>query len=235
MTKSKIMIAFDADDTLWHNETYYQQAGEKFRRLFEGDQSAGQVGKLLSEIEIRNVSWYGYGIKSYTLSMIEAAIAITGGKVTGEGIQAILDLGREMLSADVHLFEHTSDTLTSLAKDHDLMLITKGDLLEQDNKVQRSGLARFFKYIEIVQDKTPASYKLLLARYHISAGRFVMVGNSLKSDILPVLEIGGRAVYIPYQHTWVHEQVDAPQYVYDEIEHLGQLPAFINSLDGRTS
>jgi len=233
MTGLKIMIAFDADDTLWHNETYYQQAAEKFKQLLKGYQDAGRVDEQLAETEIRNVHWYGYGIKSYTLSMIEAAIALTDGKVTGNEIGSILDIGREMLSADVPLFDHTADTLASLAEDHDLMLITKGDLLEQDNKVQRSGLARFFKYIEIVQDKTPASYQLLLDRYNILASRFVMVGNSLKSDILPVLEIGGRAVYIPYQHTWAHERVDdAHQHVYDEIEHLGQLPAFIAGLDG---
>lgn len=232
MVKHKMMIAFDADDTLWHNETYYQRAEEKFKQLMKDYQTPARVAEQLAETEIRNVRWYGYGIKSYILSMIEAAIALSGGKVTGDEIQTVLDIGREMLSADVPLFEHTTDTLAALSRDHDLMLITKGDLLEQDNKVQRSGLARFFKYVEIVQDKTPASYQLLLNRYNILASRFVMVGNSLKSDILPVIEIGGRAVYVPYEHTWAHEKVDASQHVYDEIEHLGQLPEFIANLTG---
>lgn len=226
-----IMIAFDADDTLWHNETSYQQAGEKFKQLLKKYQEPAQIGETLAEIEIRNVGLYGFGIKGYTLSMIEASIAISGGKVTGGEIQAILEIGRDMLSADVLLFDHISETLTSLAETHDLMLITKGDLLEQNNKVTRSELAPLFKFIEIVHDKTAESYQFLLERYNIPANKFVMVGNSLKSDILPVVEIGARAIYVPYQHTWAHEHTDAQQQTYYELEHLGQLPEFLARME----
>ena len=202
------MIAFDADDTLWHNEPYYLQAGERFAQLLSGYRTREQAEQALAETEIRNVRLYGYGIKSYTLSMIEAAIAVTGGEITGSEIQGVLEIGQEMLAADVLLFEGVSEVLAELAGAHELMLITKGDLLEQGNKLDRSGLAGYFHHVEIIQEKSAASYQRLLERYAIPPAEFLMVGNSLKSDILPVLEIGGRAVYIPYQHTWAQEQAE---------------------------
>lgn len=230
-SKPNIMLAFDADDTLWHNETFYQQAGEKFKQLLTSYQDPGLLVEKFAEIEIRNLQWYGFGIKGHTLSMIETAIAVSAGRVTGDEIQAILELGREMLNSDVLLFEHTAAVLTNLQRDFDLMLITKGDLLEQNNKIARSGLAHLFKHIEIVHDKTAESYRQLLNRYNIPASRFVMVGNSLKSDILPVIEAGGQAVYIPYQHTWAHEQIDVQHQSYYQLEHLGQLPEFIARME----
>jgi len=226
-----LVIGFDADDTLWHNEIYYRQAAERFRALLGAYQAPEQIEKTLSEFEVRNISLYGYGFKSFTLSMIEAAIAITARQAPAELIDSILQIGRGMLNGEVLLFEHARDTLRRLADDHVLMLITKGDLLEQGNKVRRSGLAGFFRYIEIVEDKTPESYRALLDKYAIPARRFLMVGNSLKSDILPVLEIGGRAIFVPYEHTWAHEHADGRGRSHHEIEHLGQLPSLIASLD----
>jgi putative hydrolase of the HAD superfamily len=185
-------------------------------------------------METRNIRYYGYGIKSYILSMIEAAIELTGGQVTGSEIRKIIELGQEMLSAEVALFEHTEETLANLASHYDLMLITKGDLLEQGSKINRSGLKKYFRYVEIVQEKTAEDYQRLLDRYGVYPSRFLMVGNSLKSDILPVIEIGGRAVYIPYQHTWAHENVvegETPGHLYYEITHIGQLSDLIAELD----
>jgi putative hydrolase of the HAD superfamily len=227
------VIGFDADDTLWHNESRYRQAGGRFRQLVAGYQGSEQVEHKLGEIEIRNLRWYGYGIKSYTLSMIEAAIELSAGQVTGEEIQRILELGREMLSAQVLLFEHAEKTLAALASGHDLMLITKGDLLEQGNKLERSGLAGYFSQVEIVQEKTAAGYQRLLGQHGIQPDQFMMVGNSLRSDILPVLQIGGRAVYIPYELTWAYEsavEYERQQPGYYELEHLGQLPGLIAEL-----
>ena len=167
--------------------------------------------------------------------MIESAIALSAGKITGAEIQKILDLGHEMLVAEVQPYENVSEILSGLASRSDLMLITKGDLLEQGNKVDRSGLAGYFRYIEILPEKTVASYGKLLDRYGIAPGDFLMVGNSLKSDILPVLEIGGNAIYIPSHNTWAHEEVDPNEIetkTYHELAHLGQLPGLIARLKG---
>ncbi len=229
--KRSLTIGFDADDTLWQNEPYYQAAADKLVDLLRTYQDPARIGQVLAETEIRNVGWYGVGIKSYTLSMIETAVAASGGKVAGAEIGVILELGREMLRTDMVLFEHAARTLAYLAAGHELMLITKGDLMEQGSKVTRSGLAHLFKTIEIVQEKTPETYQRLLDQYKIPASRFIMVGNSLKSDILPVIEIGSRAVFIPYQNTWVQEHVDPPHHDYFEIEHLGMLPELIAGIE----
>jgi putative hydrolase of the HAD superfamily len=229
-TSADLVIGFDADDTLWHNEIYYRQAAEKFKALLAPHMDAAQTAKILSEIEIRNVAVYGYGFKSYTLSMIEAAIRVTEGRASADVFNSVLDIGRGMLNGEVLLFEHARETLMVLSAGYPLVLITKGDLMEQSSKVRRSGLAGFFRTIEIVEDKTPASYRALLEKCGIEAGRFVMVGNSLKSDVLPVLEIGARAVFVPYEHTWVHEHADGDGHSYHEIEHLGQLPALVAGL-----
>lgn len=227
------VIAFDADDTLWHNETRYLQAKNRYSQLLSGYHSPQRVEQRLDEIELQNVHAYGYGIKSFTLSMIEAALEVTDGQITGSEIEGILDLGRQMLTAEVELFEHAEETLAKLSAGYDLMLITKGDVFEQGNKVERSGLTRYFRYVEIVGEKTAASYRAILERHKLNAERFLMVGNSLKSDVLPVLEVGGRAVYIPYAHTWIHERVmegGIAQDGYYELEHLRELPALVEKL-----
>jgi putative hydrolase of the HAD superfamily len=229
-----LVIAFDADDTLWRNEDYYQHALEKFQTLLSECGDPAQVAQSLAEVEVRNIGWYGYGIKSFTLSMIETAVAVAGENVTPTLMQSILQLGRGMLNADVVLLDQADAVLNELAQDHILMLITKGDLLEQGNKLKRSGLARYFQLVEIVEEKTDASYRNLLEKYGISADRFVMVGNSLKSDVLPVLQIGGMAVFVPYAHTWAHEHAEAGGHTFHQIEHLGQLPGLIGRMTNPT-
>jgi putative hydrolase of the HAD superfamily len=225
-----LVIGFDADDTLWQAEVYYRQAAEKFALLLSPYQDAEGARRTLSEIEVRNVASYGYGFKSYTLSMVEAAVTLAGNGTPSGLIDAVLELGRSMLTQPVLLFEHARETLRQLTDRYRLMLITKGDLLEQSNKVRRSGLAGFFGNIEIVEDKNPQTYRALLEKHRIPASHFLMVGNSLKSDILPVLAIGGQAVFIPYEHTWAHEHADGTGYTYHEIEHLGLLPELIAKL-----
>lgn len=229
----KMTLAFDADDTLWHNENHYLQAGEGFVKLLSSYQNPEHARRVLESTEIRNVARYGYGIKSYTLSMIEAAVDLTAGRISGREIGQILDIGRQMLSAEVVLLDRVQEVLAELAGDRDLMLITKGDLLEQATKLERSGLASFFHQVEVVSEKTVASYRRLLGRRGISPDRFMMVGNSLRSDILPVVKVGGRAVYIPYQLSWSYEADigdELPENSYFELEHLGQLPALLHEL-----
>ncbi len=227
------VIAFDADDTLWYNETRYIRAKNRFGELLSRYHETPKILQILDENESLNVGLYGYGTKSFVLSMIETAIELSNGEVTGHLIREILALGRQMLSGEVRLFEHAGQVVAELSTSYNLMLITKGDAIEQARKIEKSGLAQYLRFIEIVADKTTEVYRTVLKRYRIGAARFLMVGNSLRSDILPVLEIGGQAVYIPYEHTWVHElrtDTEPAKDGYYELEHLGQLPALVKQL-----
>ena len=228
------IIAFDADDTLWENEGFYRRATEQFIAIFSHYQDEEQANQTLDAIERHNVGIYGYGIKSFALSMIEAAITVSSGQASGSEIAQIIQIIKDMLEARVELFEHSEATLARLAEQYDLMLITKGDQFEQERKIQRTGLVKYFRYVEIIGDKSPETYRLLLRKYNLEPGRILMVGNSIRSDILPVLAIGGRAVYIPYEHTWSHEMEIGEQdgdVVYDSLENLGQLVDFISQLE----
>jgi putative hydrolase of the HAD superfamily len=226
-------IAFDADDTLWHNETYYQQAKKLFAQLLSKYQDSESARQRLDEIEVRNIDIYGYGIKMFTLSMIEAAIDLSDGKIKGSEIHQIIDISKGMLTKEVELFEHVEDTLAKISPRFDLMLISKGDQFEQERKIARSGLSEYFRYIEVVGEKSQERYQALMTKYDIHPNRFLMVGNSLRSDIQPVLAIGGRAVYIPNEHTWFHENLPEEEIdpsAYDELEHIAQLPDYIDRL-----
>lgn len=225
------IIAFDADDTLWENEAQYHNAKENFKQLLSKYQHSELIGQLLDEIEIRNIDVYGYGIKSFTLSMIETAIDLTDGTVKGLELQRIIEISKEMLQAEVEVFEDAEETLRILSENYDLMLITKGDQFEQERKIERSGLSGYFRYIEIVGEKSKKNYQAILDKYKIDPLRFLMVGNSLRSDIVPVIAIGGRAVYIHKDQTWFHEMVPIEEIDsarYDELEHLGQLPEYVD-------
>jgi len=183
---------------------------------------------------MRNLPHFGYGIKAFALSMIETAVELTEGRIEGRDIQTIIDAAKEMLTSEVELLEHVADTVAQMAQSYALMLITKGDLRDQEAKIARSGLGEHFRYVEIVSDKSAASYAALLKRYSIAPERFLMVGNSLRSDILPVLELGASAVYIPYALTWAHEAADRPTAElpgFYELEHLGQLPRLLDELE----
>ena len=227
------LIAFDADDTLWQNERLYARAQEKLRGLLSSYCESAEIDRQLYNTELRNLEHYGYGIKSFALSMIETAIQLTGGRITGGDIQKILAAVQEMLLADVELLEHAQDTVANLSTSYTLMLVTKGDLLDQQRKIQGSGLGGYFKYIEIVSEKDSKNYLALLEKYGVAPQHFLMVGNSLKSDVFPVTAIGGQAVHIPYELTWEHEnEVDASitGSNYYQLEHLGQLPGLIEQI-----
>lgn len=227
------LIAFDADDTLWHNENRYSKAKEDFAILLTAYQPPQKSKAILDEIEVRNIALYGYGMKSFTLSMIEAAIALSNGTITGAELKSILELARQVLTADVEVFPNVETTIHQLAQHFPLMLITKGDASEQESKVQRSGLRQYFRLIEIVHDKTISTYQTILEKYQIPVESFVMVGNSLRSDIYPVVRLGGTAIYIPQASTWFHENqvdeiLDAQDYY--QLDHIGQLPDLLAKL-----
>lgn len=227
------MIAFDADDTLWHNERLYVAAQATFRDLLAHYHSPEWIDERLFQTEMRNLQHFGYGIKAFALSMIETAVELTEGRISGRDIQVMIDAARTMLTADVELLDGVPATLDVLAGSYELMVITKGDLRDQEVKIERSGLARYFRHVEIVSDKHRANYETLLERHAIAPDQFLMVGNSLRSDILPVLELGAHAVYIPYHLTWAHEAGTAPEAHpgYYELAHMGELPDLLARLE----
>jgi putative hydrolase of the HAD superfamily len=230
------VVAFDADDTLWHNEVLYASTQERLERLLAPYHADGRVQEELYKTEMQNLPYFGYGIKGFALSMIETAIRISEGQVEAAVVQEIIGLAKEMVEAPAQLLDHVADVVAGLAASYTLMLITKGDLFDQERKVARSGLAPYFGYVEVVSSKTPEIYRSLLVKHGIAPERFLMVGNSLRSDILPIVALGARAVYIPYHLTWAHEVAavdgDVPP-AYVELEHIGLLPAWIEQLDGQ--
>jgi putative hydrolase of the HAD superfamily len=227
-------IAFDADDTLWHNEDLYLSIQERFARLLTTYQDEDVIHRKLYETEMRNLELYGYGIKAFTLSMIETAIELTEGQICGRDIQIIIDFAKEMRQAPVKLLDGVEEVLAGLvAAGYRLLLITKGDLFDQESKFARSGLAPYFDIVEIVSDKSVETYAGLLAKHKLTPERFLMVGNSLRSDVLPVLTLGAQAVHIPYHTTWIHEVVEPPSDDppgYHELAHIAQLPDLIGGV-----
>ncbi|TBR38559.1 HAD family hydrolase [Marinomonas agarivorans] len=227
MLKNKITtIAFDADDTLWRNEEIFMQAQSHFIDMLTGYHDKAYIVSHLEKVQIRNISIFGYGVKGFTLSMIETAIELTEGRIQGHEIHSIIELSKAMLATPITLLPNVKETLQSLKKDYQLMAITKGDLLDQEGKFARSEIAHFFDYIEIVSEKKPDTYANLLHQYQINTDEFLMLGNSLKSDILPVLDIGAMAIHIPYHSTWVHEQVTA-----EELQKYPSIVEFSNISD----
>jgi putative hydrolase of the HAD superfamily len=227
------VIAFDADDTLWHTERLYAEAQTKFKNLLTHYHDPGWIEDRLYQAEMHNLQHFGYGIKAFALSMIETAIDLTEGRIAANEIKTIIDWAKDMLAADVELLEHVAETIAAMSRSYTLMLITKGDLLDQESKIARSGLAQHFQQIEIVSDKQRENYSALLHKYHIEPQRFLMVGNSLRSDILPVLALGANAVHVPYPITWVHEVAEPPigQPGFYELEHLGLLPNLLAEIE----
>ena len=209
------VIGLDGDDTLWRNEEYFAVSQEMFRSLLRPYVNGDfDLDAELARYEKANLELFGYGIKGFTLSMIETALEVTKGRIgTGE-IQALLDRGKEMLAHPVELLDGVAETVPLLAERHPLVLITKGDLFHQEQKLARSGLGEQFTHIEIVSEKDEATYTRILRRHRIEPAEFLMIGNSVRSDVLPVLAIGARAVHIPAEITWVHEHA----------EHDGSVP-----------
>jgi putative hydrolase of the HAD superfamily len=201
------VIAFDADDTLFVNEPYFQETEQKFCNLMSDYLSQQGLSQELFRIEIQNLELYGYGIKGYILSMIEAAMNISNKTISIEVISKIIEYGKELLEKPIELLDGVEETLSKLHRKYKLIVATKGDLKDQQSKLHRSGLGHYFHHIEVMADKQEVNYIKLLKRLEINADEFFMIGNSLKSDVLPVLAIGGFAVHIPFHTTWEHEKV----------------------------
>ncbi len=233
MSARELVIGFDADDTLWHNEIIFERSHERYRALLARHHGAATVDRTLFATEMRNLDLYGYGVKGFTLSAIETAIQLTAGKISAAEIQELLALGREMLAHPVELLEGAAEILHELAPRHRLLLITKGDLRDQERKLAKSALGAHFGAVEIVSEKDRATYAQILRRHAIAPERFLMVGNSIKSDILPVLALGGAGVHVPYHLLWAHERVEekpaAPGRFF-QIASLRELPAVIARL-----
>lgn len=231
------LIGFDADDTLWHTETHYLQAQQALGQLLSPWSTPERVAEVLDTIELDNLPIYGYGIKAFVLSLIEAAIRISGGEIRGDQIEEILKIGRGMIEAEVVLRPHVLETLQKLAHAYRMIIITKGDLLDQTEKVARSGLGDYFSRVEVVNDKTVETYTQVLNKYDVAPHNFIMVGNSLRSDVHPVLKLGGTAVHIPADTIWEHEMVpdfNTSQNGYYLLDHFGQLTALIRKLSDVT-
>ncbi len=229
MKKIKI-IAFDADDTLWVNEPIFTKTQQQFKSLLESYLSGSEIDDKLYQAEIRNLRLFGYGIKGFMLSMIETAIELTQGKISGQEIQQIIDLGKEMIEHPVEVLPNMEATIQELQEKYELMVITKGDLFDQESKIARSGLGVYFNRVEIVSEKDQQMYLNIIRKNNIAADEFLMIGNSLKSDILPVCRVGGHAVHIPFHTTWAHEMVEVHHtegMVYQELADISLLPELL--------
>lgn len=202
------VIAFDADDTLFVNETYFLETEEKFCELMSDYLSHKSISQELFRIEIKNLAIYGYGIKAYILSMIEAAMTISNNTIPVEVVGKIIQYGKELLDKPIVLLDGVEETLESLYGKYKLVVATKGDLLDQRRKLHNSGLGKYFHHIEVMSDKQEQDYLDLIKRLEIEPSEFFMIGNSLKSDVLPVLGIGGYAAHVPFHTTWAHEKID---------------------------
>ena len=225
-------VAFDADDTLWDNERFFQMTQAHFADLLSAYTDETTLMERLVAAERRNLGHYGFGIKGFTLSMIETAIEVTAGRITGKEIAALLEAGREMLRHPVDLLPHAREAVEAASQTHRILLITKGDLLDQERKLAQSGLGDLFDGVEIVSDKTDAQYRDIFARHAEGAGRGLMVGHSMKSDVLPMIEAGGWGVFVPHGLEWALEKAPTPtgNPRYRRIETLAGLGALLDRI-----
>lgn len=225
------VVGLDADDTLWHSESHFAVTEERFRELLDPWLPANVVADRLLQRERANLDIFGYGAKGFTLSMIETALEVSNGNLPTSAVQQLIDWGKELLSHPVELLDHVEDTLRELGRSYRLALITKGDLFHQESKVAESGLASYFERIEILTEKSPAAYQRVLTDLDVVPAQFLMVGNSVRSDVLPVIEIGARAIHVPYGITWGHEVIDTngEHEKWPQLTRLADLPELLRA------
>lgn len=223
------VIGFDADDTLWENGVHFKEMETRCCQLMAPYVSADEMSRLLYRIEQKNLPWYGYGVMAFTLSLIEASIEASAGRVRASVIRMIMDVGREVLGRPVRLLSGVEHILPELKQHYKLIVITKGDLLDQERKLSASGLLPFFHHIEVVTEKHVSNYSRLLEMLDVRPHEFLMVGNSLRSDIVPVLALGAKAVHIPQPEVWAHENADIPEQLYYTLRAMDDLPGLLNS------
>lgn len=220
------VIAFDADDTLWVNEPYFREVEHQVARLLSPYETENKINQELYKVEISNLEHYGYGVKAFILSMIELAVEISNHKVPAKVIDDILGLGKEMLQKPIELLEGVEEVLQALQGKYKLIVATKGDLLDQERKLEKSGLLDYFHHVEVMSDKKESDYLKIVKHLDIKPEELLMIGNSLKSDVLPLVSIGASAIHIPYHTTWLHEQVDEADYskeAYKTCKHIQEL------------
>lgn len=221
-------VGFDADDTLWINENYFREAEHAFCHLMMDWLPHEKTAAELFKTEIKNLGLFGYGAKGFTLSLIETAVRLSRGKVTGAQIEQILQIGKALIKRPVELLPGVKEVLEALKDKYDLIVVTKGDLLDQERKLKNSLLGPYFAHIEIMSDKRAEDYLRLIEHLRIRPGEFVMVGNSLKSDILPPLAVGAQAIYVPYHTIWQHERVEEPaRPKYKKAENIKDILSFL--------
>jgi len=226
-----MLIAFDADDTLWPNQPHFDQVEAAFFNILAHCGEPATLHPQLYAVQRRNMALYGYGAKALTLSLIETAIQLTNGAVTSTDIQQLLDLGKDLLRFRIELLPDVAEVLPELRlRGHRLMLLTKGDLFDQESKLARSGLGDLFDYVEVVSEKDEATYQRLFQRYQATPADFIMIGNSLKSDVLPVVRLGYRAIHVPYHVTWIHEEVADSELIGLEFERVARLAEVLGYL-----
>lgn len=232
MTANLTTIGFDADDTLWHNERFFRLTQERFAALLADYAPPAQLEARLLEAERRNVGHYGFGIKGFVLSMIETAIEVTEERVPAAVIGELMAAGREMLRHPIELLPHAREVIGMLAPDHRLVLITKGDLLDQERKLAQSGLGEMFDWVEIVSHKTPETYARVFARHGDGAARAMMVGDSMRSDVVPAIAAGGWGVHVPQGPAWALEQADPPEDTsrFVALRSLADLPELVRGI-----
>ncbi|MGC6430640.1 MAG: HAD family hydrolase [Jejuia sp.] len=201
------VIGFDADDTLWVNETYFREAEEEFSKLLSEYETPNKIDQELFKKEIGNLGLYGYGIKAFTLSMVECALELSNYTISNAKIESIINIGKAMLDKPVDVLDGVEEVLKKLSKDYRLILATKGDLLDQERKLEKSRLTSYFHHIEVLSDKKEENYSKLLKHLKVEPSEFLMIGNSLKSDVLPLVNIGANAIHVPFHTTWAHEMV----------------------------
>ncbi|CAN5557565.1 HAD family hydrolase [soil metagenome] len=225
-------IGFDADDTLWQNEHFYRLTEGRFTSLLSEFSEPADISRRLLEAEKRNLQYYGFGIKGFTLSMIETAIEVTDGRASAQVVSEILGVGRELLQHPVETLPHVRETLEAVAGNYRVILITKGDLFDQERKLAQSGLGEFFDAVEIVSDKTAETYGRIFSRHGDGPAAAMMVGNSLKSDVVPALSAGSWGVHVPHELTWEVEHADEPlaEARYRRLSHLGELTDLLSRL-----
>ncbi len=205
------VVGFDADDTLWINETYFRDAEERFAELLEPYETKNKIDQELFRMEMKNLELYGYGIKGFMLSMIEAALELSNNEISQKTLSEIIDLGKNMIAHPVEILDGVVEVLDGLEGKYRLIVLTKGDLLDQERKLDRSNLSEYFHHVEVLSDKKEKNYQDLLDHLEIDVKNFLMIGNSLKSDVLPLVNIGAKAVHVPFHTTWKHEEVEEPK------------------------
>ena len=226
-------IGFDADDTLWHSERVFRLTEQRFAELLSEHVDSDGLSQRLLETERRNLEYYGFGRKGFVLSMIETAIDVTDGKVPTAILKGLIDLGRDMAAHPIEILPDVRETLEAVAERYRILLITKGDLLDQEQKLARSGLGELFQAVEIVSDKSPLTYQRIFARHGDGPERSMMVGNSLKSDVVPAIEVGSWGIFIPHPLTWALEHTDAPKDAprFRQIERIAELSGLLAEID----